>query len=75
MKYLAENKVNVDLIMSSDLMPDFTPQNKYTIMQNNITFYSNRFLDLSPFKFLENAGKKQEFYESKFNAYSLLTYS
>ena len=68
MSYLGENRIIVDFIR------DVTPRNNYNVMTNFVTYYSNRFIDLSAFDFIDSSRLEHNFFASKFDGYTQMTY-
>ena len=67
MSYLGENRIIVDFI------PDVTPSNSYNVIKNFVTYYSNRFIDLSAFDFIDSSHLEHNFFASKLDGYTQMT--
>ena len=67
MSYLGENKILVDFLRN------ITPRNNYNVIHNNFTYYSNRFIDLSAFDFIDSSHLEHNFFASKLDGYTQMT--
>ena len=56
MSYIAEYK------LTADFQRNVTPKNIYDVIQNLVTFYSNKFIDLSVFDFINTQKLEHNFY-------------
>ena len=64
MSYLGQNRIIVDFLKN------VTPRNNYNVIYNNVTYYSNRFIDLSAFDFISSSYFEHNFFASKFDGYT-----
>ena len=60
-----------DYKMQSDFQQTITPSNDYSIKKNDVTFYNNKFFDLSALTFLNFL--HFDFYTSSFSSFNMYT--
>ena len=60
-----------DYKMQSDFQKIITPSNDYSIKKNDVTFYNNKFFDLSALTFLHFLDF--EIYTSSFSSFNMYT--